>query len=178
MTTAEKTDTLTLIARCHNQRLTIVPAKPLRNWQGERYGEAPGVAIQFHDHRAVIEDRDGHPWINGEPVATVPGQSGSPQPVLSTSDLVARLFGDEERGIRPHELLNRHDGFYVEGDAPGELKPTVDEQIQAITRAAVALDAEAIGNILLDERETHNREVVITSAEAALTQIAETEAQS
>ena len=75
--------------------------------------------------------------------------------------------------LREHPKLNstRESAFWEKGNAPNEARPTLAERQLAITTAAVAKDADALNEIIEDERETHNRDSVIDLATVALEQV-------
>lgn len=68
--------------------------------------------------------------------------------------------------LRDHPGFNRH--FWELGNAPNEPKPTLQDQLSALATAAGNQDPDGVAAVLRTEKETHKREVVITSCEAAL----------
>lgn len=80
--------------------------------------------------------------------------------------------------LRSHRLFNNVErGFYEQGNAPDEPKPTLTQQTQAIGAASAIGDLERLEEILALEKDTHNREPVLAAAEAAITGIRKLEAQ-
>lgn len=79
------------------------------------------------------------------------------------------------------EWLRKHDklgssgpsGFYEADPLPEDLKPTQIEQFKAIAKAQDDSDWDQIVAIQEQERQTHNRPVVIEAAEAAKSVLAE-----
>ena len=71
--------------------------------------------------------------------------------------------------LRNHEQFNAK--FWEMGNEPGREKPSVEEQVLAITDAAGRGDAERIAEIYDAESANHRREVVLKAAESALTAI-------
>lgn len=68
--------------------------------------------------------------------------------------------------LRDYEGYNLY--FWEDGKAPNEPQPRTKDQLEAIIKAQAVLDADAINAVLKVERETHNRPLVIDTAEAAL----------
>lgn len=64
-------------------------------------------------------------------------------------------------------------GFYEQGAAPDEPRPTLAEQAVKIARASAEADVDAINDVLRLEKDTHNRVPIIQAAEAALRSFAE-----
>jgi hypothetical protein len=80
--------------------------------------------------------------------------------------------------LKNHRLFNAfgtHNGFWAEDEAPDELKPTVKDQVAAIIAALKADDRKAVEAVLISERSSHNREVVISAGEDALSALKESE---
>jgi len=79
--------------------------------------------------------------------------------------------------LREHPRFNvvGPSGFYEEGAAPDEPKPTLAEQVKAIAEAAAEADVDKINEALQLERDTHKRVPVIQAAEAALRSFAGSE---
>ena len=65
-----------------------------------------------------------------------------------------------------------NEGFYEDGAAPDEPKPSIKEQTDAIFAAAQARDVEAIRAVIDTEDETHRRDQVYAAAQGALLAIA------
>lgn len=80
--------------------------------------------------------------------------------------------------LRNHKLFNNSDrGFYEQGKAPDEPKPTLTEQAGAIAEASAMVEIDRLEEILELERSTHNREPILVAAEAALSRIRKLESQ-
>lgn len=77
--------------------------------------------------------------------------------------------------LRGHRRFNQDgpSGFWEEGKAPDEPRPTLTEQTREIGAASAAGDHERLEAVLTLEKETHNREAVIVAAEAAITGLQE-----
>jgi hypothetical protein len=73
--------------------------------------------------------------------------------------------------MRNHRLINRFDGFWEEGRAPDEPRPTLTDQQGALTKAAMQLDVEGIKAVIAEEERTHNRVAVLEPARDALAMI-------
>lgn len=64
-------------------------------------------------------------------------------------------------------------GFYEQGAAPDEPRPTLAEQSVALAKATAEADVDRINEVLRLEKDTHNRVPIIQAAEAALRSFAE-----
>lgn len=75
------------------------------------------------------------------------------------------------------EWLRDHpdNGNYFIEQGADEPRPLVSDQLAAISSAAVRRDTEAIAAVMVEEKETHNRKVVLDAAAAALSGIAAAE---
>lgn len=81
--------------------------------------------------------------------------------------------------LRSHPLFNTwgNNGFWEEGQAPDEPKPTISKQFEMIQRYGRQGDTEAIEQLVASEVETHNRPVVLQAARTELELIAEGHAE-
>jgi hypothetical protein len=73
--------------------------------------------------------------------------------------------------LKNHDDFNSPRGWWLEGSAPDEPKPTRTDQGKAVARAAARGDVDKLRAVLDEERATHNRPDVIASAEEALANI-------
>jgi hypothetical protein len=73
---------------------------------------------------------------------------------------------------KPHYNVPNNQGFYEEGKAPDEPKPTLSSQLEAIEAAAETGDVDALGEVISEEKATLNREAVFAPARAVLKAIA------
>lgn len=86
-----------------------------------------------------------------------------------------RVELDEERDADKIEHLrglasfNRE--FFEIGAEPDALKPSVDEQFERILDLATHFDHDALRELIQEEKQTHNRDVVIRAGEAALQRV-------
>jgi hypothetical protein len=64
-----------------------------------------------------------------------------------------------------HRLLNL--SFWRDDAPPDEPKPTTKSQLHAITKALVAGNRDALAAVVAEERETHNRALVLEQADQA-----------
>lgn len=74
--------------------------------------------------------------------------------------------------LRAHRQFNIR--FWEEGREPDRPLPTEKDFYAVVTRATAVLDPEPIEAALMQERETHNRTVLLEAAEGALDTIRET----
>lgn len=79
--------------------------------------------------------------------------------------------------LRGHRLFNTPRGFYEQGKAPNEPRPTVSEQLAEIADATALGDVDRVEQAVDREKETHNREPVLVAAEAALARLRKLEAE-
>jgi hypothetical protein len=72
--------------------------------------------------------------------------------------------------LREHRLFNTnsHNSFWELGNAPDEPRPLLRDQLEAITRALGAKDADAIQKVVDEELSTHKRSAVLDHAKVAL----------
>lgn len=114
---------------------------------GRKIGTTTGKAIQFKDRTFVLT----------EDSAKAGGFESMDE---------ARQF------LVEHRLFNLAHGFFSETEPPNEPKPSVAEQMRALTRASVSNDPDAIQAVIEAETATHNRVVVLSAATSALEEIA------
>lgn len=76
--------------------------------------------------------------------------------------------------LRNHRQFNvpGYQGFWEDGNAPDEPKPTIPQQQAALEAALDAKDADAVRAVIEEEKATHNREVIFASARIALKALA------
>lgn len=85
-----------------------------------------------------------------------------------------RLETDDQtiiKGLRDHDDFNSLRGWWEEGAAPDEPKPTKTQQHKDIVKAATKGDIVALRDLITAERETHNRPEIIQTAEEAISNI-------
>ena len=75
--------------------------------------------------------------------------------------------------LRSHELLNTR--FWEEGNEPDRLQPTEEDFLDALNLNTASMQPELIREQLQQERATHNRKLLVNSAERALERIAQVE---
>lgn len=141
-----KNTEVTFISKCSNLRLVKVPRTATTFGPGGvvlNEGQA-GEDVQFKDGRFVVS-------------------------------VDAKFKPEDDQTVvewlRAHKLfneLNQNNGFFEEGNAPDEPKPTLREQLAAIAQAAARQDREALKTLIAAERDTHNRIPVVEAAEEAL----------
>lgn len=144
MATATKTKPITFIARAIDLRLIADPEDVERNHRGQIIRRFPGSAVEFQQHRYETDPED--------------------------------TIAFQEKDVPVVEFLRQHPTFNVDfwevGNAPGEAKPTEQEQHAAIIRALAEGNSEAIYSIAQGERETHKRVRILDAAETALEALA------
>lgn len=136
------------VSRAVDLRVIADPEDFVRNERGQIIKSYPGYAIEFQNNTYTVAKPD---------------------------EETVEYLGEKVKTV---DFLRDHPGFNVDfwevGNAPGEPKPTVDEQNARIIRALAARDAEEILEVVREERETHQRETVYNAAETALESIAGT----
>jgi hypothetical protein len=75
--------------------------------------------------------------------------------------------------VNPRSTFNRE--FYEIGNAPDAQNPPVDKLLGDIADASVRRQAKRLRDIVALEESTHKREVILTSAKAALGALGDTE---
>ncbi len=148
------TDTLTkreriYSSKCHNQILTVKPQRVLRDSNGDSYGLTPVRHVVFSNHQFVA---------NEEAAAALE---------MTYEELIQ--FIESRPGFN---ATNAPNAIWSEDTPPDEVSPTFAELSEAILAAATAEDVEALGRIIEQERETHNRAQVIQMARGALSLLA------
>jgi len=165
--TESATQPVTFISRFPNLRLVRIAQDVLRNEGGRKVGAiAPG---SLHNERHGIED-DGSPWE----VQFEGGTFQTDDPILIDFLRNHKPYDpSDDSGDRDVQAGGYGVDFFEQDAAPEEPKPTVAEQQERISRAAVRLDVAELQAVLNDEKATHDREAVVQGAEAALRAIAE-----
>jgi hypothetical protein len=117
----------------------------------------------------VVEPRANQFNHLGVKIGTTPGKR-----ITFDKHLYSTEDEDELAFLRGHRNFNvpSNQGFYEEGNAPDEPKPTIKQQQQAIETAAAAGDVAALEAVIAEEDATHKREVVYATARAALVALA------
>ena len=135
----------TFIHKCVNQVLFVSNKGPRyeRNSQGDRIGMDEGAQIHFVNNQ-FRADEDSARALG-----------------MSLEELLTFL--------RSHEMFN---ASLFENAMPEDASPSVKEQTRAIWEAQERRDPDAIDAILKEERDTHNRSVVIDVGTVALETIA------
>jgi hypothetical protein len=96
----------------------------------------------------------------------------------------ARRLGYENTEQLVHAIKHTFDGnprltfnreFYEHGNAPDAQNPPVDKLLGDIADASVRRQAKRLRDIVALEESTHKREVILTSAKAALGALGDTE---
>lgn len=73
--------------------------------------------------------------------------------------------------LREIEGFGKVDGWWEEGDAPDEPKPTQGQQVKAINKLTAKADVDGLHELIEAERAKHNRQYVIDLAEDAISNI-------
>lgn len=109
------------------------------------------IRCKFHQGVLVVtEDLTVTPAEGIVPNRVMPdGPMGEPQ------DMVSWLRSQRDFNLRYHE----------EGNEPDRPLPTDDQFLEMVNDAAFALDEERITELLAQERETHNRSVLVKAAD-------------
>lgn len=167
--TEQQTEMVTFNSRSENQILT---RRPPRNEINE-FGQKTVVTEEewFDRMRAREED-------TGESFDDTPWRVEFANHIFETDH--PKLL----RWLRQHDKLgvDAPGGFWEVPPTEDELRPTPADQYRAIAQAQAIKDQtaslDALADILLDEKETHNRPAIIASAEAALSVRAEEPSES
>lgn len=126
------------------QRPLRIRFKPAVNEKGEVIGRADAIV-----GKDVIVDHSG--WL----------AAGQEQGVER----------DEVDALRAHKEFGRD--IWEFGHEPGTLYPRAQDLRKLITRASVALDEDALVEIIEKEQRSHNRRDLISEAETALATVRE-----
>lgn len=117
------------------------------------FGPLARIVVRPGD--VVGVDSDG--WLADDAVL---GERGLPTGLLKR-DMVTAL--------RSHHALN--DLFFEEGREPGRPLPTEADFLESITAAVADLDTEKLQELLEQEQGSHNRGLLVTTAERALERV-------
>lgn len=156
--TATEIQTHSFYSRGRNERLVRQPqvmtetplGRQIKLQDAVRYDFAPDGRLEIREGRDPIADGPLDP-ATGEP---------------TVQDALAWLTA--------HPLINTR--FWHEGHEPDRLLPTEDDFMAILTDASAALESEPVQVALELERATHNRPLLVKSAERTLTTILATQA--
>lgn len=145
-------------SRGRNERLVRQPllmqetplGRQIKLQDAVRYDFAPDGRLEIHDGQDPIADGPLDP-ATGEP-----------------------MVQDALAWLTTHPLINTR--FWHEGHEPDRLLPTEDDFMATLTDASVALESEPVQVALDLERATHNRPLLVKSAERTLATILATQA--
>lgn len=148
------TDTLTEKKRVYtskssNQKLVYQPEKYLYDNNGARRGAELGKYVEFQNHTFIADEESA-------------AKLG-----LSFEELCA--FIESRDG---YNATNAPNAIWSSDAPPDEVSPTFKEVSDAIFAAVTDVDSDRIGEIIKQERDTHNRPQVLQMARAALEQLA------
>lgn len=164
MTTATKTKPVEFLTKYSDLRLVRLAEMELHNQAGHRVGKiGPGSP---HNEKYDIAD-DGAPWAIqfkdsywSTEMLKEPGEDEVPEERKQV--ILDWLRSHPSYGVK----------FYEQKGSLGEPEPTIAQQLEKISIASVRLDVQALEDVRDEEKATHNREVVVQSAEVALGTIA------
>lgn len=121
---------------------------------------------RYLDMRYVVVPKDRERNHQGRTIRTLPGKA---------IEFEGREFTTED----PEEIKFLHDhpdwGVHLwqkDLPAPGAVRPTIEEQQDAIMAALAKGDADGIQKVVEAERATHKRESVFRTARGALSHLA------
>lgn len=145
MTTQAPPKAVTFVARSENQYISIEDArKPQFDPLGRVVvAQSNGKHVQFQNNMFVANE------ASAEKIG------------MSLDELLAFLRGHENFN------MNRTGGFWEEGAAPDEPRPTLTDQMRAVATASAAGDLDLLSAIRGVEEETHKRHAVFAAIEAA-----------
>jgi hypothetical protein len=157
MSTAVETEIKTheFYARGRHEKLVRQPAAEMHTALGAK---VPVQASVFYDFApdGHLTVREGQDLLPDGPIDPATGER-------SMQDAVAWLSS--------HPLLNTR--FWHDGHEPDRPLPTEDDFLAIVTDAAAALQREPIVVALEQERASHNRPVLVKTAERALARVDE-----
>lgn len=153
MATATQKEVATYYAKGRNTRLVRRPEVIITTPTGQQLKQQDPLRYEF--------EPDG--WLTVE----------EGQDLLPTGPR-----GEDEDAItwlERHRLFNIK--FWREGQEPDRPQPVEEDVLQWINESAVALDDEHIAKLLQQERDTHDRPVVVKSAERAIATVIDAKRQ-
>lgn len=138
---------------------TATKTKPKKQKAITFYSRFPDLTI-VRKKRRHMRDADGEVYgISGPEEGESPWEVQFNGSLLTTDDPVLLDF------LRDRPNFNVD--IWEDGSAPDEPRPTAEDQHKAITAATVEADAEALDELIAQERMTHNRAPIIRAAEFA-----------
>lgn len=151
-----KIETHEFYARGRNERLVRQPLLHVETALGRKIKQQDRIDYDFApDGRLTV--RDGQDLLPDGPIDP---ETGEP----TMQDALAWLTS--------HPLCNTR--FWREGHEPGRLLPTEEDFLAICTEAVADLKAEPIMVALEQERATHNRKLLVQTAERSLAAIERT----
>lgn len=159
-----KAKTVTFIAKCPNQVLTRKRARAVPDGEGGK---------------TILDEQE---WLAQQEAANEQREARGEEPkeIDRTPwkvEFAHSIFkSDNEKLIqwmRNHRLFNNPEGFWELGAAPDEPRPTTEQQMTAIAKAAASGDLEGVEAVITVENETHKRPSVLQVADAAATRLRE-----
>lgn len=162
MTTATtvEAENVTFITRAYGQCITVRSgSEAMSNSRGQTTEPAdPGF----------------YPRFEGEQLTTDMLRRQAHAAGISNVEEAAQEAIDTIRNLEQYNVTATN-GIWEQGHSPAEPKPTIDEMNERIAKATARRDIEELYAVQQDERETHNRSVVIRAAQHAIDGIAELE---
>lgn len=123
--------------------------------------EATGIQRTVNELTAIRCKFRGGVLVVTEDVRVAPVPGLVPNRVMPDGVLGAEQ--DMLTWLRSHPDFNSR--FHEDGNEPDRPLPTDDQFLEAVNDAAFRLDEEAITAMLAQERETHNRPVLVKAAD-------------
>lgn len=154
---AKRPDEVVFYSKYTNYKLTRVNAIDETFAGGARRILNPGKRMRFVDNvyrarvgKDVLEDHDG--WLH--------------------RDAERGIERDEVDALRAHRSYNKL--FWEVGKEPGRLTPYDEDVLEWMSAAVADLDVERLEQLLSDERNGHNRALLVRALGAALEKTRET----
>jgi hypothetical protein len=162
MATATKTETVTFNSMSHNYRAIRRATRQTRDVHGVIQTFDQAREIRELEQRNLDREQEG---LDPLPIDRSPWEVEFEHNEFTTDDPVLIEF------LRNHEDFNLPQGFYEQGAAPDEPKPTIKEQNARIIKATVAKDVAELEAIRAGELETHNRRPILDAVDNAISEI-------
>jgi hypothetical protein len=163
--TAEpQTETITFLSRSPNQVLTRRSTRYIQD------GESGKRVLSESEWIAQQEDANTARLAQGKDPVDI---DRTPWKVEFQNNLFSTDNPQLIKWLREHTLFNVPHGFYEQGKAPDEPRPTMTEQMTEIADASAFGDLERVQKALDLERDTHNRLPILEAAGAAVKRLEE-----
>lgn len=165
--TAEQVKVHSFYSRGRNEKIIRRPLTMAATAMGQQVKLQDRVAYDFAPN-GRLELREGQDGLPDGPIDPATGE----RTVQDALTWITAGYMDAHGHFGPHPGLNVR--FWHEGHEPDRPLPTENDFLELLTGHVIALEVAPIEVLLAQERETHNRAVLVQAAERALAQVTAT----